>query len=90
MRCVRPDFTTVANSADFASRASARWPSAGTRSRTTPAVAATWTDVGNTSFDDCDALTWSFGCTSRPSERVASVARTSFVFMFDDVPEPVW
>ena len=31
-------------------------------------------------------LTWSFGCTSSP----ASVAITSFAFMFDDVPEPVW
>ena len=87
---MRPDLTTSAHSTAFASNASARCSSAGTRSRTTPAVAATCTDVGNTSFDDCDALTWSFGCTSRPSRRVASVASTSLVFMFELVPEPVW
>ena len=54
------------------------------------AVTAMCTDVGNTSFDDCEALTWSFGCTGEPSFSVASVASTSFMFMFDDVPEPVW
>ncbi len=31
-------------------------------------------------------LTWSFACTSSP----ASVAMTSFAFMFEEVPEPVW
>ena len=31
-------------------------------------------------------LTWSFGCTP-PSARLAI---TSFAFMFDEVPEPVW
>src|SRR3954447_11203262 len=31
-------------------------------------------------------LTSSFACTSSP----ASVARTSFAFIFDEVPEPVW
>src|SRR5690625_171640 len=30
------------------------------------------------------------GWTSRPSSCVASVARTSLVFMFEEVPEPVW
>ena len=29
-------------------------------------VTATCTEVGNTSFDDCDALTWSFGWTGDP------------------------
>ena len=53
-------------------------------------VTAMCTEVGNTSFDDCDAFTWSFGCTAEPRMRVASVARTSFMFMFDDVPDPVW
>ena len=48
------------------------------------------TEVGNTSFEDCDAFTWSFGCTGEPRSRVASVASTSFMFMFDEVPEPVW
>ena len=46
--------------------------------------------VGKTSLDDCEALTWSLGCTSRPSDRVASVAITSLAFMLLDVPDPVW
>ena len=54
-------------------------------------VTAMWTEVGKTSFDDCEALTWSFGCTRAAEARaMASVASTSFMFMFDDVPEPVW
>lgn len=53
-------------------------------------MTATCTDVGNTSFDDCDALTWSFGCTSLPSFSVARVESTSFMFMFELVPDPVW
>ena len=32
----------------------------------------------------------SLGCTGFPSRRAASVASTSFMFMFEDVPEPVW
>lgn len=48
------------------------------------------TEVGNTSFDDCEAFTWSFGCTFAPRMPVASEASTSFMFMFDDVPDPVW
>ena len=90
IRCVRPDFTTPAHASAFSSSAAARCSSAGTRSWTTPAVAATCTLVGNTSLDDCDALTWSFGCTGAPSPRLASVAITSLVFMFELVPEPVW
>ena len=87
---MRPDFTTPANSSALASSASERCPRAGTRSRTTPAVAATCTEVGKTSLLDCEALTWSLGCTSAPSERVANVAITSLAFMFELVPEPVW
>ena len=48
--------------------------------------AARWTADGKTSFDDCPMFTSSFGCTPSP----ASVAITSFAFMFDEVPEPVW
>lgn len=90
IRCVRPDFTTSENSADFRSSEAARCSSAGIRSAVTAAVAAMWIDDGNTSFDDWDALTWSLGWTSRPSRSPASVATTSLVFMLDDVPEPVW
>ena len=60
------------------------------RSRLTASVAARWIDDGNTSLDDWDALTWSFGCTGRPLARAARLAMTSFAFMFDDVPDPVW
>ena len=53
-------------------------------------TAAMWIAEGNTSLDDWEAFTWSFGCTGRPSRRPARVAITSFTFMFDEVPEPVW
>ena len=46
--------------------------------------------AGTVSFDDCEALTWSLGCTGRPSCSDASVAITSLTFMFVDVPDPVW
>ena len=49
-----------------------------------------WMLEGKTSLLDCDALTWSLGCTGLPSRSVASVASTSLMFMFDEVPEPVW
>jgi hypothetical protein len=45
---------------------------------------------GNTSFDDCDALTSSFGWTGRPSRSLARLAMTSLAFMFELVPDPVW
>ncbi len=45
---------------------------------------------GNTSLEDWDALTWSLGCTGRPSSPAARVAMTSLAFMLDEVPEPVW
>ena len=90
IRCVRPDFTTSAHSAARTSIAPARYSSAGMTSLSTASVAATWMVVGKVSFDDCDALTWSFGCTSRPRARLARVAMTSLAFMFDEVPDPVW
>src|SRR3954452_16475250 len=90
IRCVRPDFTTWANSDPLRDRESARCSRAGNSSCTTPAVAATWIADGKMSLLDCDALTWSFGCTSSPSAWVARVARTSLTFMFVEVPDPVW
>ena len=49
---------------------------AGIRSSATPSAAARCTADGNTSFDDCDAFTWSFGCTG-VAERVGrQVARS--------------
>lgn len=53
-------------------------------------VTAMCTEVGKTSFEDCEALTWSLGWTVSPRIPVARVARTSFMFMFDEVPLPVW
>ena len=55
----------------------------------TDRTAATWIDVGKTSLLDWLALTWSFGCTVTPA-RSARLASTSFMFMFELVPEPVW
>ena len=46
--------------------------------------------VGTVSFEDCEALTWSLGCTATSRSRAASVAMTSLTFMFVEVPEPVW
>ena len=51
------------NSSAFFSSEVASTSSAGCRSFTSAFATATWTEVGNTSFDDCEALTWSFGCT---------------------------
>ncbi len=93
IRWVRPAFTTSANSSAFDSSAVARWSSAGMRSCVVAVVAATWIAVGNVSLLDWLALTWSFGCTheaSAPSDRCTSEASTSFMFMLDDVPDPVW
>jgi hypothetical protein len=90
MRCVRPDFTTPANSPAFASSDSASTVRLGTSSLMRAPVAAMWIDDGKVSFDDCEALTWSFGWIFSPDARDASVATTSLVFMFELVPDPVW
>ncbi len=89
IRCVRPDFTRSANSSALPSSDAARTPSAGCRSSTTAIAAATWIEVGKVSLLDWLALTWSLGCTSTPA-REARVASTSFMFMLELVPEPVW
>ncbi len=52
-------------------------------------TAATWIEVGKVSLLDWLALTWSFGWLSTPA-RVESEASTSFMFMLELVPEPVW
>ena len=87
---MRPALTTSANSLAFASSAVTRCSSAGISWLTVASVAATWIEVGKVSLLDWLALTWSLGCTSVPDADVASEAMTSFMFMFDDVPEPVW
>ena len=92
MRCVRPALTTDSNAVRLVGHsATASTVSAGISSNESAAAAAMWIDVGNTSLEDCDALTWSFGCTGSAEQLGdASVAMTSLAFMFDDVPEPVW
>ncbi len=90
MRWVRPALTTVANSSDFVRRVAAKCARAGTRPVTRPVAAARRTAEGNTSLLDWLALTSSLGWTSRPRRSPASEASTSFMFMFDEVPEPVW
>ena len=46
--------------------------------------------VGKTSLDDCEALTWSLGCTVDAGRRRPAMAITSLAFMFELVPDPVW
>ena len=86
IRWVRPDFTTSPNSSALAARLARSRSSAGCRSSTTARAAATWIAVGNVSLLDWLALTWSLGWTPSP----ASGDSTSFMFMFELVPEPVW
>lgn len=88
MRCVRPDFTTAFQACAFVSSEAASGSRASGGVCSTAPVTATCTEVGNTSLEDCEALTWSLGCTSRSAVE-ARVASTSFMFMFELVPEPV-
>ena len=86
IRWVRPDLTTSSNSAAFASSDCASRSSAGRRSLVSWSSVARWTAEGKTSLDDWPMFTSSFACTPSP----ARLAMTSFAFMLDDVPEPVW
>ena len=70
----------------FRSSDAARSSSAGSRSFVVSSSAARWTADGKTSFEDWPMFTSSLACTSSP----ASAAITSFAFMFELVPEPVW
>src|SRR3954451_8962764 len=86
MRCVRPDLTMSANCSALPASERSSCSSAGSsRSLATPS-AARCTALGKTSLEDWPMFTWSLGCAPSP----AIVAITSFAFMFDDVPEPVW
>ena len=87
---MRPALTSCDQAVAFSSSAAARCSSAGTSTVCTASVAARCTEVGNTSFEDWEALTSSFGCTGRPRRFDASDPSTSLMFMFDEVPLPVW
>src|SRR5215208_4909326 len=86
MRCVRPALTMSWNSSALAANARSRRSSAGRSVFVASSSAARCTALGKTSLEDWPMFTWSFGCAPSP----ASVAMTSFAFMFDEVPEPVW
>ena len=75
---------------DMSRNASISSSTAGCTSATSRRATPMRMAVGTVSFDDCDALTWSFGCTATPRASDARVATTSLTFMFVDVPEPVW
>ena len=90
MRWVLPALTTIANCPALASSAACKASSAGNSSVHTADADASCTAEGNTSLEDCEALTWSLGCTTRPWWRAARCAITSLRFMFELVPEPVW
>ena len=90
MRWVRPALTTSAVRSASERNAPISTSSAGWTSSTSARATARRIAAGTVSFDDCDALTWSFGLTSVPVASPARRARTSLTFMFVDVPEPVW
>src|SRR3954452_21412157 len=83
---VRPALTSSENSSALRSKAPARRSRAGSRRSRASSTAARWTAEGKTSFDDWPMFTWSLAWASSP----ARLAITSFAFMFDEVPEPVW
>ena len=74
----------------FSSSAFHKYASAGSSSRSSSSTAARCSAVGTTSLLLWPMLTWSFGCTLSPEARDASRAITSFAFMFELVPLPVW
>lgn len=95
IRWVRPAFTISANSVLLFSKVLARCSKVGIRFLFSSVEQAMCTEVGKTSFDDCDAFTWSLGCILVwvlfwGSFWFARFAITSFMFMLEDVPEPVW
>ena len=95
IRWVRPLLSTSSNASALSEKASCSRSRAGSNSSCSARLAETCIAVGITSFDDCDMLTWSFGCTrllprSPPRATDAALAITSLAFMLVDVPLPVW
>ena len=68
VRAARPSRRARTRAASCAS-AFTSFSAAGTSSSTIAVAAARCTADGNTSFDDCEAFTWSFGCTGAPARR---------------------
>jgi len=67
-----------------------RCSSAGSSLPVISSAALTWIVDGITSLLLWHMFTWSFACTGLPSAFDASFEMTSFAFMFELVPEPVW
>ena len=95
-RWVRPLLTTPAHSRSRRANVAASWSIAGSRRPVTASAAATCMAVGKVSLDDWLMFTESLGCRGRSSSAPRSaaswlprLARTSFMFMLDWVPEPV-
>ncbi len=65
--------------------------SAGISSSSIATAPESWSAVGMSSFEDWHLLTSSLGWTFAPPSRAdARWAMTSFMFVFVEVPEPVW
>ena len=93
--CVLPILTISLNSCYFARRPSVSFLSFGMSLSFVSITAAMCITVGKTSFDDYDLLTSSFGWISfeprlPPIISIALFEITSFAFMFDCVPDPVY
>ncbi len=83
------------HSSAFAAIASRRPVTAGSNRSITFTTAAMHIADGNESFDDCDILTWSLGCTgvllpsSVPASWQQRLEMTSLTFILNCVPLPV-
>src|SRR3984957_5472365 len=92
---VRPILTMASHAAAFVAIASCSAVTAGTRRCLVLTAAAIYIADGNVSLEDCDMLTWSFGCTgvllpsSVPASWQQRLEITSFTFMLNWVPLPV-
>src|ERR1700730_17536276 len=92
---VRPILTMSSHAAALAAIAACSAFTAGMRRCFTPIADAIYIADGNVSFDDCDMLTWSLGCTGVllpsgvPANCEARFEITSLRFMLNCVPLPV-
>src|SRR6516165_8726790 len=92
---VRPILTISFHCSAFAAMPSRRLVTAGNSRPFTFTAAAMYVADGNESFDDCDMLTWSLGCTgvllpsAVPANWQQRLEITSLTFMLNCVPLPV-
>ena len=89
-RCVRPILITSSFSASRRFKTSMQASTAGRSEAWTAHMAAICIAVGKVSFELCDMLTVSFGCSSAsPTIALPRFAMTSLTFIFVWVPLPV-